>query len=164
MKKLFSSVLALAMCCAIATTAFAEDTVINQDTDDKTGSTAVTFNVDPTYTVTIPGTVTLEKTGTDAVTYEQDLTITADAGMRLKSGESVQVTMASDFTMNSIEGSSLTYTVTANDQEIKNNGVVATFTTNTASQNSTLHFAANDPEYAGNYSDTVTFTLSVINN
>ena len=80
MKKLFSCVLALAMCGVMATTALAEDTVIVQDSGEQSGSTAVSFEVAPTYTVTIPATVELEKVDTGGtVTYKKDLAITASA-------------------------------------------------------------------------------------
>lgn len=162
MKKLLTVVLTLAMVLSLSVTAFAAD--INQDIDPKTGSTNVTFNVDPTYTVTIPATVELVKTGTDTITYEKDMTITAAAGVRLLEGQSIQVTLTSDFNLETAASSTykLPYTVTVGGSTIQNNGVVATFGTNTAEQSSTLHFAANNPTYAGDYSDTVTFTISVV--
>ena len=51
MKKLFALILAVVMIATMSTTAFASNTT--------GGSTEVSFNVDPTYTVTIPATVEL---------------------------------------------------------------------------------------------------------
>ena len=46
MKKLFALILAVVMIATMSTTAFAANT--------EGGSTEVSFNVDPTYTITIP--------------------------------------------------------------------------------------------------------------
>ena len=40
-------------------------------------------------------------------------------------------------------------------------GVVAEFDTDKSEQTATIHIAANDPDYAGEYKDTVTFTVAV---
>lgn len=163
MKKVFAILLAALMVATMSVTAFAAE--VDQDTTDKTGSTAVSFNVDPTYTVTIPATVELEKVDTDGtITYEKDMTVTASAGVRLKEGEKIEVTLASDFYLETAASATykLPYTVTVDDVDVENNGVVATFVTSEAEQTSTLLFAAGNPTYAGNYTDTVTFTISVV--
>lgn len=159
MKRLLASILALAMCCAMAVPVFAA--TIDQDSQDKTGSTAVSFEVAPAYTVTIPETVELGRVDTNGtITYENDATITAAAGVRLLNGQKIQVTIDSDFTLTA-NNTDLAYTISVNNNEVAQNGVVAEFGTGTQAQSSTIHFAAADPEYAGNYSDTVTFTLQV---
>ena len=157
MKKLFALILAVVMLATMSVTAFAANT-----TD---GSTEVSFNVDPTYTVTIPATVELERQEDNGtVTYENDYTLTAQAGVRLKKGEYIEVTVASDFTMETDEGATLAYAITAGGNDVANNGVVAEFDTDKAEQTATIHIAANDPDYAGEYKDTVTFTLTVKTN
>ena len=157
MKKLITVLLALAMVATMSVTAFAANTT--------GGSTEVSFNVDPTYTVTIPATVELNKVDTEGVvTYENDYTLTAQAGVRLKKGEYIEVTVASDFEMTTTEGATLEYTITAENAAVANNGVVAEFATDKAEQTATIHIAANDPDYAGEYKDTVTFTLTVKTN
>ena len=164
MKKLLALILAITMLATLALPTIAAE--IDQDpTTSKEGETLVSFNVDPTYTVTIPATVELERTeGEDGITYENDYTITASAGVRLKKGEYIQVTIAGDFEMTTSEGATLAYIVTANDTEVQNEGVVAEFGTDKAEQTATIHIAANDPDYAGEYQDTVTFTLEVKSN
>ena len=157
MKKVFALLLTVAMFATMSVTAFAENTT--------GGSTEVSFNVDPTYTVTIPATVELNKVDIDGVvTYENDYTLTAQAGVRLKKGEYIEVTVASDFEMTTTEGATLDYVITAGGNAVDNNGVVATFDTDKAEQTATIHIAANDPDFAGEYTDTVTFTLEVKTN
>ena len=157
MKKLFALVLAVVMIATMSVTAFAANTT--------GGSTEVSFNVDPTYTVTIPATVELERQEDNGtVTYENDYTIGANAGVRLKKNEYIEVTVASDFEMTTTEGATLAYTITAEDAAVANNGVVATFGTDKNAQSTTIHIAANDPDYAGEYKDTVTFTVAVKTN
>ena len=157
MKKLFALILTVAMLATMSTTAFAANTT--------GGSTEVSFNVDPTYTVTIPATVELNKVEDNGtVTYENDYTLTAQAGLRLKRGEYIEVTVASDFEMTTTEGATLDYTITAENAAVANNGVVAEFATDKAEQTATIHIAANDPDFAGEYKDTVTFTLTVKTN
>ena len=154
MKKLFALILAVVMIATMSTTAFAANT---------TGSsTEVSFNVDPTYTVTIPSTVELQKIDAEGViTYENDYTLTAEAGVRLKKNEYIEVTVDSDFVMTTTEGATLEYGITAASAPVANNGVVAEFETDKATQSTTIHIAANDPDFAGEYKDTVTFTVAV---
>lgn len=159
MKKILTAILALALCGAMSLTAFAADTQITPDSDPKEGKTEITFSVEPTYTVTIPSTVELKKDETGSeVTYTADLTISA-SDVRLYEGYEIQVTLTSDFTL-AAGDATLGYTVTVGGEQIENGGVVATFGTSTTAQTSTLHFAAADPQYAGEYTDTVTFNIS----
>ena len=157
MKKLFALILTVCLLASMSTTAFAANT--------EGGSTEVSFNVDPTYTVTIPATVELNKVEDNGtVTYENDYTLTADAGVRLKKGEYIEVTVASDFEMTTTEGATLAYAITAENAAVATGGVVAEFDTDKAAQTATIHIAANDPDFAGEYKDTVTFTLTVKTN
>ena len=154
MKKLLALILAVALMATMSTTAFAANT--------EGGSTEVSFNVDPTYTITIPATVELERQEDNGiVTYENDYTIGANAGVRLKKGEYIEVTVASDFKMTTTEGATLDYTITAENAAVATGGVVAEFETDKAAQSTTIHIAANDPDYAGEYEDTVIFTVAV---
>ena len=154
MKKSFALILAVVMIATMSTTAFAANRPV--------GSTEVSFNVDPTYTVTIPATVELDKVDTDGVvTYENDYTLTAEAGVRLKKGEYIEVAVLSDFEMTTTEGATLDYGITAAGAPVANNGVVAEFDTDKLEQTATIHIAANDPDSAGEYKDTVVFTVSV---
>ena len=155
MKKLIAFILTVCLMVTMSVTAFAANT-----TD---GFTEVSFNVDPTYTITIPASVELEKKEDNGVvTFENDYTIGAVAGVRLKNNEYIEVTVASDFTMETKEYAWLNYEILdANGKKVENNDVVATFETVKNAQSTTIHIAANDPDYAGEYKDTVTFTVSV---
>ena len=157
MKKLITVLLALAMVATMSVTAFAANTT--------GGKTEVSFNVDPTYTITIPATVELErKEDSGTVTYENDYTIEAVAGVRLKKNEYIEVTIASDFEMTTEQGATLDYTITKGGNAVATGGVVAEFETDKNVQSTTIHIAANDPDFAGEYKDTVTFTLEVKTN
>ena len=163
MKKLFALILTVCLLATMSVTAFAAE--IGPGANASQGSTEVSFNVDPTYTVTIPATVELQKVEDNGtVTYENDYTIGANAGVRLKKNEYIEVTVASDFEMTTTEGATLAYTITAEDAAVATGGVVATFGTDKNAQSTTIHIAANDPDYAGEYKDTVTFTLTVKTN
>lgn len=156
MKKIITILLTVAMLATMAVPAFATNTT--------GGSAEIGFAVDPTYIVTIPATVTLDKKDAEGViTYENDYTLTAEAGLRLKKGEYIEVTVATDNEMTTNEGATLAYTITKGGNALEND-VVATFTTDKAEQSSTIHIAASDPDYAGDYKDTVTFTLTVKSN
>ena len=156
MKKIITILLTVAMLATMSVPAFAANTT--------GGSAEIGFAVDPTYIVTIPATVSLEKNDAEGViTYENDYTLTAEAGMRLKKGEYIEVTVATDNEMTTAEGATLAYTITKDGNALEND-VVATFTTDKAEQSSTIHIAASDPDYAGDYKDTVTFTLTVKSN
>ena len=160
MKKLFAIILAVALMATMSVTAFAAE--IGPGANASQGSTEVSFNVDPTYTVTIPATVELDKVDTDGVvTYEKDYTLTAQAGVRLKKGEYIEVTVASDFKMTTQEGATLDYAITAGGNAVAGGDVVAEFDTDKLEQTATIHIAANDPDFAGEYKDTVTFTVAV---
>jgi hypothetical protein len=156
MKKIITILLTVAMLATMSIPVFAANTT--------GGSAEIGFAVDPTYIVTIPATVSLEKKDAEGViTYENDYTLTAQAGMRLKKGEYIEVTVATDNEMTTAEGATLAYTITKDGNALEND-VVATFTTDKAEQSSTIHIAAGDPDYAGDYKDTVTFTLTVKSN
>jgi uncharacterized protein YxeA len=156
MKKIITILLTVAMLATMSVPVFAENTT--------GGSAEIGFAVDPTYIVTIPATVSLEKNDAEGViTYENDYTLTAEAGMRLKKGEYIEVTVDTDNEMTTAEGATLAYTITKDGNALEND-VVATFTTDKAEQSSTIHIAAGDPDYAGDYKDTVTFTLTVKSN
>lgn len=172
MKKLLCLTLTAVLAAALAAPAFA-DTTVNQDSTEKKAETTVKFEIDPTYIVTIPGTVELaKKTAEDGtITYEKDLTVTAK-DVRLNEKKELKVSLQSDYKL-TVKNTALTYelpyTVTvktpgsSSDKKVtENDSKVTSFETDTKDQSVTLHFAADNPTYAGDYKDTVTFTLAVV--
>ena len=160
MKKLIAFVLTLAMATVTSVTAFAADTIITQDSaDPKTGSTTVKFSVDPTYTVTIPGEVTLTYDEASN-SYKGSGNITTDA-VRLLPNQEILVTVTGDFEMTSAEQIKLPYEMTIDDSAsaVASGDDVATFGTSTDTQRVSLNYSAANPTYAGNYTDTLTFTI-----
>lgn len=155
MKKLATFVLALAMAAVCAAPAMA-DNQITQGTNS--GSTKVKFTIDPAYTVTIPSEVKLEKQqGTD--NYEGDLTLTA-SNVRLEKGKELHITIsnANDYKLTA-GGAELAYTI--DGKKPKTTDVVATFETKANNPPVTLHIQAADPDYAGEYSGTLTFAIAI---
>ena len=146
MKKLLAIILAAVMIAACSVTAFAE-------------TTNVSYNVDPSYTVSIPAAVTL---GDSAV--EADITA---SDVILEGGKQVVVELtsasntASGSTFNAKNGdSTVTYTITG-DEAIAVGDTVATFTANGSK---TLTFSAADKSaatVAGAHTETLTFGISV---
>ena len=170
MKKFASFVLALAMAAVCAAPAMAEGadssassagsgtTELNANSD--TGETTVKFEIKPAYTVTIPQTVTLDKTGEGAaVTYEKDLELTA-SNVRLEKGKELHITIsnANDYKLTA-GGAELAYTI--DGKKPKTTDVVATFETKANNPPVTLHIQADDPEFAGEYSGTLTFAIAI---
>ena len=146
MKKLLAIILAAVMISACSVTAFAE-------------TTNVSYNVDPSYTVSIPAAVTL---GDSAV--EADITA---SDVIMEDGKQVVVELtsasntASGSTFNAKNGdSTVTYTITG-DEAIAVGDTVATFT---ADGSKTLTFSAADKSaatVAGAHTETLTFGISV---
>ena len=173
MKKLLCFTLTAVLAAALAAPAFADTSVpptsapqtnVTQSSTDQKAETTVQFKIDPAYTVTIPGTVELTKktdADTNKITYEKDFNITA-ADVRLNEGKTLRISLESDYKLAS-GATTLDYTVTAADAKPvdSKDPVCADFKTKTGEQKVTLHFAASNPPYAGDYSDTVTFNLAV---
>lgn len=177
MKKLLCFTLSAVLAAALAVPAFADtsvpptsapDTNVTQSSTDQKAETTVQFKIDPAYTVTIPGTVVLTKktdADTKKITYEEDFDITA-ADVRLNEGKTLRISLASDYKLAS-GATTLDYTVTAKQGTAdakpldSKDPVCADFETKTGEQKVTLHFAADNPPYAGDYSDTVMFNLAV---
>ena len=120
--------------------------------------TTVTYTVDPTYTVTIPETVTIGADGTEK-------TVSAE-GVVVEKGQYVSVTLAenNNFTVKTTEGAELTYTVTANGENVApGDELLAVNPADSAAGTANITFAIDETkiQYAGTYTGTATFTIAV---
>ena len=161
MKKLVTLLLTAALAITAATTAFA-DTTISPDANDPLAPSnkgiPVTYTVNPSYTVTIPTSVTL-----DSNTKSSTAKVKAE-NVTVPYGQSVKVALATDFKVTSDEGAELTYTVKKDNVAVANNAVVLEVASNATGKTgeTALTFELNDNiVYSGTYTDTVTFTVSV---
>lgn len=118
----------------------------------------VTYTVDPTYTVTIPETVTIGADGTSATVSAEDVVV--------EKGQYVSVTLAenNNFTVKTTEGAELTYTVTANGKAVAAGGeILAVNPKDGKNGTATVTFDIDETkiQYAGTYTGTATFTIAV---
>lgn len=153
MKKLLTLLLTAALATAAATTAFADTSITPSD-----GKMNVTYTVAPSYTVTIPASVTLGQTATVSASNVKigknenlivRLTNTSGANnaFTVKAGDEV-----------------LTYTVKKGSADININSEVLSVNTLTTGDALTAQLsfdASTSATYAGTYTGTVTFTVSV---
>ena len=146
MKKLLTFALVGAMLSATGITAFAE-------------TTNVSYDVQPTYTVTIPATVDLGDNDVTASIEASDVLL--ETGKQIKVELTSASNTASGSTFNAKNGdSTVTYTITG-DKAIAVGDTVATFTANGSK---TLTFSAADKSaatVAGTHTETLTFNISV---
>ena len=163
MKKIVTLLLTAALAVAAATTACA-DTKIEPGPDSSpnpaSGDMNVTYKVNPSYTVTIPGIVELKSTTEGAVKGTATVGAT---GVTIPKGQAVQVKLSTDFTATSGEGknaATLKYKVKKGNDEVANEGAVLTVTSGSGSTDLTFELAEK-VTYSGTYTDTVKFIVSV---
>ena len=148
MKKVLAFILAVAMLATMSVTVFADNT---------TGGVAdITTSIDPTYTVTIPAntTVAFNATETDFGAIE----VTAS---QIHPNKCIKVELASDGKLeNSIDATKvIPYAIKDSEGAAF---TAATYLTEGDKTELSIHITADDwnAAYAGEYSDTVTFTVS----
>ena len=122
--------------------------------EPETQTTTVTYQVDPTFTVTIPATVALGETAT----------IKAENVVVAK-GKQVEValTNANGFTVATPQGAELGYTVKNGETKVNEGDTVLTVNPdNGKTGETTLTFTTPETvKFAGDYTGTVTFTIAV---
>ena len=145
-KKIITLALAAAMLSATGITAFAE-------------TTNVSYNVDPSYTVSIPAAIPLSDSAVEADIEASDVIL--EDGKQIKVELTSASNTASGSTFNAKNGNSaVTYTITG-DKAIAVGDTVATFTANGSK---TLTFSAADKSaatVAGAHTETLTFNIAV---
>lgn len=159
MKKLLTGMLTAALCVSMATTAFAAE--INQDSNDKTGSTTLTTSKAATYTVVIPETAEItfdvEENPIGAITYqsgnlEPDAYVTVELTEQTVLANQVDETYTIDYEIKSGDAAfeSIVY------DEDTAAGTKTELTANITKE-------AWENAKAGDYSATLTFTISYTN-
>lgn len=163
MKKLVTLLLTAALAVTAATTAFADTEITPGPASSPTpasGDMDVTYTVKPSYTVTIPGLVTLNTAAPSTAT------VTA-TDVTIPNGQKVRVTLNSknNFYVITNEGARGTYTVKKDNSTtpISNGATVLEANYGTKSTVLTFEFQKKNVTYSGEYKDTVTFTVSVGN-
>lgn len=159
MKKILTLALVAAMLTATGITAFAAP--ITAGSDPKTAGTTVNYQVDPTYTITIPDQVELSKT--DTVEKE----ITAE-DLLLPHGQKVVVKLsaasntASGSTFHAKNGDSdAAYTITANNNTVALGDEVASFTADGTQPFTFSQADMTNVIFSGRHTEILTFTVSL---
>ncbi len=159
MKKAITLALVAALLTATGITAYATD--ITADSNPKTGGTTVNYTVDPAYTVVIPESVTL---GDTAVTEQIKIYgATENDNVVIGKGQKVNVALtesANNFNVANTDGDTIAYTV--NDKNaVADLTTVAECAANTTSETELTFAKTGTAAYAGTYTDTLTFTVSL---
>ena len=148
MKKLFALILTVCLLASMSVTAFAANTT--------GGDADITTSIDPTYTVTIPANTTVAFNATE--TAFGTIEVTAS---QIHPNKCIKVALASDGKLeNSIDATKvIPYAIKDSTGAAFTS---ATYLTEGDKTELSIHITANDwnAAYAGDYSDTVTFTVS----
>ena len=148
MKKLFALILTVCLLATMSTTAFAANTA--------GGSTTITIDIAPTYTVTIPADVNVQFNATETAFGAIEV-----EAAQIHPNKCIKVALASDGKLeNSIDATKvIPYAIKDSEGAAFTS---ATYLTEGDKTELSIHIAANDwnAAYAGDYSDTVTFTIT----
>lgn len=164
MKKLVSAAVISVMALDLLQIhSFAAD--ITQDSTSKSGEINVNYDMETEYTVTIPASVNFTE---NEKTIDRPLQAT---GVRIEAGKALNITISSrnDFTMKHTKnsGSGIDYHLMINNTTIPNvnNYNVLTVNAGEDSGRAILSFVTelnkDNALYTGNYTDTITFKVSV---
>ena len=150
MKKLFAVILVVALMATLSVTAFAANTT--------GGSTTITIDIAPTYTVTIPADVNVAFNATE--TAFGTIEVTAS---QIHPDKCIKVELTSDGKLeNSIDATKvIPYAIKDSTGAAFTS---ATYLTEGDKTELSIHITANDwnAAYAGEYSDIVIFTVSYV--
>ena len=148
MKKLFALILAVVMIATMSVTAFAANTT--------GGKADITTSIAPTYTVTIPADVNVAFNATE--TAFGTIEVTAS---QIHPDKCIKVALATDKELNNAIDNTKVIPYAIKDSEGAE-FTSATYLTEGDKTELSIHITADDwnAAYAGDYSDTVTFTVS----
>ena len=165
MKKLLCFTLSAVLAAALAVPAFADTRVpptsapqtnVTQSSTDQKAETTVQFKIDPAYTVTIPATVELGNAANATATISAE-------NVTLPTDKTLKVTVNGPFTATLVGTTDVTaqYTIQKDGTALESGDPVLT-AKNGESPKIPLTFVKPDAApYAGSYTGTVTFTVSV---
>lgn len=164
MKKILSVIMMVLMTLGMPMYSLAsEGMAITQDSQEKSGNTNVDYNLEETYTVIFPASVTFTDT---EKSIDRGLQV---SDVVLQEGHSINVNVASlnDFHMKNKEGS-IAYQLIVNnndDKPVEHNSTILTVDAGKKAGVAILTFITeldkSKAPFAGRYSDTLTFTVSV---
>ena len=148
MKKVFAVILTVALMATMSVTAFAENTT--------GGDADITTSIDPTYTVTIPADVNVTFNATE--TAFGTIEVTAS---QIHPDKCIKVALTTDNELNNAIDNTKVIPYAIKDSE-GTEFTSATYLTEGDKTELSIYITANDwnAAYAGDYSDTVTFTVS----
>ena len=151
MKKVFAIVLTFALLFSLSVPAFAANTT--------GGKADITTSISPTYTVTIPADVNVAFNAT-----ETDFGAIEVAASQIHPDKCIKVALATDGELNNAIDNTKVIPYEIQDSE-GNAFTSATYLTEGDKTELSIHITTNDwnAAYAGDYSDTVTFTVSYEN-
>lgn len=159
MKKLLTGILTAALFASMATTAFAAE--IDQDSEDKTGSTTLTTSKEATYTIVIPESAEIafdvEENPIGAITYQSG-NLEPDAYVTVSLSEKTELTNNADETY------TIDYEVKSGDTAFES--IIYDEDTNAGTQTeltANITQKAWEEAKAGDYSATLTFAISYTN-
>lgn len=164
MKKAFAMLLALCLLCSGA--ALAENSTINQDSASKTANTTVSYTIaaNETYTVTIPSSVTLTNAG-------DNLSGTVSVRLQTPNFNVMGKTIAVKLTKAAFElangTNKIPYTLKAAGKEYNVDDTLLSWTYGEQTDQTLALVAGatiSSTLPAGDYTDTLTFTVSVTSN
>ena len=159
MKKLLAIALAVALVFALSVAASAQNSTITNTTSPQSTAAVISTTIDPTYTVTIPG-----DTPVSFGTLSTDFGSVKLESAKLNPGYAVKVELTTDYDYlleNQADTTkTIPYAIKAGDDAFTS----AYYTTAGQSTALTINITAADwnAAYAGEYRDTVTFTISYV--
>ena len=148
MKKVFAVLMSVVMLASVSVTALAENTI--------GGDADITTSIAPTYTVTIPADVNVQFNATE--TDFGKIEVTAS---QIHPDKCIKVALTTDNELNNAIDNTKVIPYVIEDGE-GNAFTSATYLTEGDMTELSIHITAEDwnAAYAGDYSDTVTFTVS----
>lgn len=148
MKKLFALILTVCLLASLSVTAFAANTT--------GGDADITTSIAPTYTVTIPADVNVQFNATE--TAFGTIEVTAS---QIHPDKCIKIALATDNELNNAIDNTKVIPYAIKDSEGAE-FTSATYLTEGDKTELSIHITADDwnAAYAGDYSDTVTFTIT----